>query len=295
MNQSLQSNVPFPPEMRWMNSLDTPEKVTLFTSSNTDFGRDVVYLKGEADEEAVYMGKGNFKLTHCLHQFNSSRVSHQIIMVFEDIETYKKALETALKLFQSDWFWVHFNIQRGPKSDKKELSLSDFKDLLPDMRKRRNQVSFGLTATAKLDRVGGYEGSELSALANKTDDWYAALEYDRQFMVELNLYLVVKTTDRMRFLKPFVSRSMLMNFEAGPKYHSYIVANKGILRTMANSFGPERIYMNIPEEMRKAIDPSKWKPKPSKSRGTARGAEWNLPNLIIAVSATVILTIFITE
>lgn len=249
----------FPALEKWTNKLESRADVELFVKSSSAFGREfVVIVQGEGPEYPMAcLGTRQYPLIEALERIEQNRVDHQLFLVFKSQHDFEHSVST-LVLKQHNWMWLYFPIEQGPYDDQKPVSLSDFSDEeLQHMRPY--QLAFGLTTDADFGK-GEFLRPKIQSLANKLDQWYTRLAYRTDFIVELSLQVLLNSSDSIQVLTPFKERTMLVSLVATNKYEKLIIRQKGQLSALAKLLGKERVFLNIPEDLKEKLNPAIWFP-----------------------------------
>lgn len=249
----------FPALEKWTNKLESREDVELFVKSSSAFGREfVVIVQGEGPEYPMAcLGTKNYPLIEALERIDKNRRDHQVFLIFKSRREYEGSLN-ALALKQHNWIWLYFPIEQGPNDDQKPVVLSDFTN--EELQKMHPyQMAFGLTTDADFGK-GEFLRRKMQDLCEKIDEWYTRLEYRTDFIVELSLNVLLNSSDSIQVLTPIKERTMMVSLVATNKYQKQIIKNKGILSALARLLTKERVFLNIPEDLKEKLNPTKWYP-----------------------------------
>lgn len=250
----------FPALEKWTNRLESVEDVENFVRSSSAFGREVVKIYQDESQNTPEpcLGTKRYNLGFALERIHKSRVDHQLMLVFHSFRDYRDSMHT-LSLKQHNWIWLFFPIEQGPNDISDPVSLNEFSNA--DLEHMRPfQMAFGFTSDLDFGH-GEYQLRRMESLANKTDQWYTRLEYRTNFIVELSMAVTLNTTDKVRILEPLLQKTMFISFVATNKYESFIIKEKGSMHALAKMFEKDRVFLNVPENVRLFLNPVAWFPE----------------------------------
>lgn len=248
----------FPAFVQWQNSLNSVEKVQQYLGSNALFAREVVTSRQDDNGHTLaYLGFGELRLVHALNILRKSRKDHQVMLIFTAPLIFATACPE-LTINSDDWLWYYFPIEQGPNNKDTPVSISDF-DETHTKNMAGHPLAFGFTSDRNFGR-GEYLRETMELLIKKTDDWYTKLNYHGQFMVELSLLIVANTSGPTRVLKELIHREMYVNFATLAKHKDVdlIVRQRGMIQALSNQLGRNRVFLNIPEDLRTMLNPGSW-------------------------------------
>lgn len=255
----------FPALFEWTNSLSDEQQVKTFLQSPHDFAREVVSIRTDQSESTphAYLGlSATYQLSFGLNLIKQgTRGDRQVMLEFRSLSDYRDALGT-LQLFNETWLWFFFPIVKGPNNDREPFKLEE---LLLDGKKQAmienlqtQRLAFGFT-TDKNYGSGEYLREKMEALANAMDEWYTKIGCRDSFMMELSLHVLLNTNDHARVIRPFLDRTVMVNFVTPNSNHDkMIVQRKGNLKALARMFGKKRVYLNVPRQLRDRLDLNSW-------------------------------------
>lgn len=119
--------------------------------------------------------------------------------------------------------------------------------------------AFGFTSDANFGR-GQYLKNDTLWLTNAMDAWYSTLNYTAKFTYtcELSLHILLNSTHPEEVLIPVVNGPMDVVFATVERYEEMILQKKDLLRKLATAFEKNRVYLNIPDSLRKQLNPEHW-------------------------------------
>lgn len=258
----------FPAMEVWVNALDSVDQVESFLHSKAAFGRQVVTILEEEGQQKQPTLGGTYPLIQGLERIFKTRRDHQIMLVFNNPIDFKESVKS-LTLMRHKWIWLYFPIARGPYSDHTPINLNEFSgdelELMQDF-----QLSFGFTADHFFGR-GEYLHKPIELLANLTDVWYTRLGYTSNFIVELSMHILLNSSDSARVWRPLLDRTMFVCLATTSRDEKLVVRQKGTMRALAVMLGKDRLYLNVPENVRLLLNPPAWFNKSDSSVGVILG------------------------
>lgn len=276
----------FPPEIPWIRSLDSAEKVEKFTStSTTGMAREYVIVIKKLIEEVAIMGKnpepkGIFRLSDCLNMTKTTRKNHGLQLMFKDWETFQSARHE-LDAYPEDWLWLHFDIVQGPNAVAPQVdpvALEKAAQGIP----RRQRISLGWTTQSQ----GLFPVYRMEMLHRMNRFLYTSRNlFKRTVVLVINGHFMSTIPDVDKLISTFNAVTKYLVFYVDPEQEATV--SKAKLRKIIEAAGPKVCYLDASEGFKtnytfEAIDP----PRPSrKPRGYNRagGVQLAGPLFLLAV------------
>lgn len=271
----------FPGMEVWVNALDSVEKVESFLHSKAAFGRQVVTILEEEGQQKQPTLGGTYPLIQGLERIFKTRRDHQLMLVFNNPMDFKESVKS-LTLMRHKWIWLYFPIARGPFSDATPINLNEFSKAELELM-RDFQLAFGFT-TDKFFGRGEYLHKPIEHLASLTDVWYTRLEYTTNFIVELSMHILLNSSDSARVWRPLLDRTMYISLATTSRDEQLVVRHKGTMRALAVMLGKDRLYLNVPDNVRLLLNPPAWFNQSDTSIGAILGDSSWLPVYPILLS-----------
>lgn len=248
----------YPALEKWVNSLDSEQKIESFASSNAVFGREIVTTYEVAGKTATSNlgGNGPYPLMKGFRHLQQSRRNHQLMLVFNTVQDYRQAQDALTKMNSINWMWLFFPIVQGPSSEQKPFSLDELTESEVETAKEF-KLAFGFTSDSDWGE-GSYLYQHFEMMGTMIDDWITQLEYTGNVMVELSMHSVLNNSNIVRAMAPILKRKSYVCMATTDKYSPLVLKRRAMMETLAKKITKPRLFLNIPENLRMQINPLGW-------------------------------------
>lgn len=261
IDSSKTSDDDLPSRIRWINSLSNGDQIKNFLDGNAKFAREYVKICQDNGKVVPYLGGGcKQKLTQALYRLNASkqRRDRQLMLIFESTSDYIQSIEVMNKN-RADWIWIFFNVFCGAGATKSCIDINNFKpEHLLTMSK--HTFAFGSVSDRGFGGKGVYESRELSLLANYAHAWNDTVaRLNGDFMIEVSMHRLLESEAPDESMTYWANNySMKVCFATVKDFAKDVVKRKELMKSLATLFEKKRVYFNIPDSLRKELQPAGW-------------------------------------
>lgn len=250
-----------PSRIRWVNSLNNGDQIKNFLNGNAKFAREYVNICDDNGKPVPYLGAGcKQKLTQALYRLNASkqRRDRQLMLIFESTSDYIQSIQVMDKN-RADWIWIFFNVYCAAGATKSCIDINNFKpEHLLTMSK--HSFAFGSASDRSFGGNAAYEQRELSLLASYANAWNdTVVRLNGDFMIEVSMHRLLESKAPEESMKYWANNyTMKVCFATVKEFAKDVAKKKDLMKAVATLFEKKRVYFNIPDSLRKELQPAGW-------------------------------------
>lgn len=290
---AFQLSARFPPNITWVNALDTPDQLHAYLSSEHRMARQGISLDA-VDGDTLLMGQNrNFTMLACIQMFLRVETTHFLLFHVHQGLVFRRAYQL-LKNFNNRRLGVLANIEKGPNCRNcSHGAMPGHYSYVP-----RNVVyQLLLVWPTQVRLVFGYVTGTDGPI-NQYSKWQMRFLYDTlsvfgqvyyslPYVIEFDAYLLGNKFNLLENVERIKMHRWLVVIHAPTM--SYAV-DVDALRRMIYFLGPKSVYLNVPDEMRRLIGANEW----NDNTGTMSGGMQE-ERLVLMIPLSVVLIVVIKD